>query len=106
MSTQLDQPLTFHADSPPLRTNKTGTVRVGTTRILLDLVVEQYDNGMSLKSWCKRTTRCRLADDSWRYRSRPDPSNARDDLVRSVDALPDAPPDPDVLAWATRTIAS
>lgn len=47
MSTQLNEPVVFHADSPPLRTDEGGTIRVGATRISLDLVVEQYENGMS-----------------------------------------------------------
>ena len=39
--------LTLHADQPPLRVDEGGAVRVGNTRISLDLVVEQYENGMS-----------------------------------------------------------
>ena len=35
------------ADRTPLRKAEGGTVRVGNSRITLDLVVEQYENGMS-----------------------------------------------------------
>ncbi len=33
--------LTLHAESPPLRMDEGGSVRVGKTRVSLDLVVEQ-----------------------------------------------------------------
>ncbi len=39
--------LPLHADPPPLRLDEGGAVRVGKTRISLDLVVEQYSNGMT-----------------------------------------------------------
>ncbi|MGO9110164.1 MAG: DUF433 domain-containing protein [Thermoguttaceae bacterium] len=39
--------LPLNADPPPLRTDEGGAVRVGKTRIGLDLVVEQYENGMA-----------------------------------------------------------
>ncbi len=35
------------AEKPPLRVDPGGVVRVGSSRISLDLVVEQYDNGMT-----------------------------------------------------------
>ncbi len=37
----------LHADLPPLREDEGGVVRVGKTRISLDLLVEQYENGMT-----------------------------------------------------------
>jgi uncharacterized protein (DUF433 family) len=39
--------LPLHAEPPPLRVDAGGAVRMGNTRISLDLVVEQYENGMS-----------------------------------------------------------
>ena len=39
--------LALRADPPPLRVDEGGAVRVGNTRISLDLVVEQYENGMT-----------------------------------------------------------
>jgi uncharacterized protein (DUF433 family) len=46
MSTIL-QPIQVHSDSAPLRLDDTGTLRVGGSRITLDLIVEQYENGMT-----------------------------------------------------------
>jgi uncharacterized protein (DUF433 family) len=34
-------------EAPPLRVDEGGVVRVGTSRITLDLVVQQYENGMT-----------------------------------------------------------
>jgi uncharacterized protein (DUF433 family) len=39
--------LPLHADLPPLRVDPGGAVRVGSSRISLDLVVEQYESGMT-----------------------------------------------------------
>jgi uncharacterized protein (DUF433 family) len=46
MSTLADE-LPLHADRPPLHVSEGGIVRVGNTRISLDLIVEQYENGMT-----------------------------------------------------------
>ena len=35
-------------EPPPLRMDEGGAVRVGTSRVSLDVVVEQYENGMSV----------------------------------------------------------
>jgi uncharacterized protein (DUF433 family) len=45
--TSLAARLPLHAEPPPLRVDEGGAIRVGKSRISLDLVVEQYDNGMS-----------------------------------------------------------
>lgn len=37
----------LQAESPPLRIDAGGVVRVGKSRVILDLVVEQYENGMT-----------------------------------------------------------
>lgn len=39
--------LTLSAQMPPLRVDDGGAVRVGGTRITLDLIVSQYDSGMT-----------------------------------------------------------
>src|SRR5947208_1143305 len=39
--------LPLHGDRPPLRTDEGGVVRVGKSRVTLDLVVSQYENGMT-----------------------------------------------------------
>lgn len=38
--------LPLNAEPPPLRVDEGGAVRVGKSRVSLDLVVEQYENGM------------------------------------------------------------
>ena len=45
--TSLANGLPLHAESPPLRVDEGGAVRVGKSRVSLDLVVEQYENGMT-----------------------------------------------------------
>ena len=44
---KLNELLPLHAGRPPLRVDDGGAVRVGKSRISLDLVVEQYENGMT-----------------------------------------------------------
>ena len=39
--------LPIHAEPPPLRTEPGGVIRVGRSRVSLDLIVEQYENGMT-----------------------------------------------------------
>src|SRR3979490_1647638 len=52
----------IHADPPPLRTDEGGTIRVGKSRITLDLVVEQYENGMSPENMVRAYDTLNLAD--------------------------------------------
>ncbi len=54
--------LTLHAESPPLRMDEGGSVRVGKTRVSLDLVVEQYENGMSPEDLVRAYDTLDLAD--------------------------------------------
>src|SRR5438093_11851972 len=54
--------LPLHADPPPLRVDEGGTVRVGTSRISLDLVVEQYENGMTPEDMVRAYDTLALAD--------------------------------------------
>src|SRR5262249_52594442 len=50
------------ADATPLRVDEDGAVRVGNTRIRLDLVVEQYENGMSPEDMVRAYDTLSLAD--------------------------------------------
>ena len=54
--------LSVHADLPPLRVDEGGTVRVGASRISLDLVVEQYENGMTPEDMVRAYETLVLAD--------------------------------------------
>lgn len=39
--------LTLHAQLPPLRVDEGGVVRIGSGRVSLDLIVEQFEKGMT-----------------------------------------------------------
>ncbi len=54
--------LPLHADPPPLRVDEGGVVRVASTRISLDLVVEQNENGMTPEDMVRAYDTLRLAD--------------------------------------------
>ena len=54
--------LPLHADTPPLRVDEGGVVRVGKTRVSLDLVVEQYENGMTPEDMVRAYDTLVLAD--------------------------------------------
>jgi uncharacterized protein (DUF433 family) len=54
--------LPFPADRPPLRVDEGGAVRVGNSRITLDLVVEQYENGMTPEDMVRAYDTLELAD--------------------------------------------
>ena len=54
--------LTLHADPPPLRVDEGGSVRVGKSRISLDLIVEQYENGMTPEDMVRAYDTLVLAD--------------------------------------------
>lgn len=47
---------------PPLRADQGGTVRVGDSRISLDLIVEQYENGMTPEGMVRAYDTLALAD--------------------------------------------
>jgi uncharacterized protein (DUF433 family) len=51
-----------HAERPPLRVDEGGAVRVGTSRISLDLIVEQYENGMTPEDMVRAYDTLALAD--------------------------------------------
>jgi uncharacterized protein (DUF433 family) len=57
-----DEALPMHADRPPLRVDEGGAVRVGNSRITLDLIVEQYENGMTPEDMVRAYDTLVLAD--------------------------------------------
>ena len=54
--------LPLHAEPPPLRVDEGGAVRVGTSRVSLDLVVEQYENGVAPEDLVRAYDTLALAD--------------------------------------------
>jgi uncharacterized protein (DUF433 family) len=59
---ELKQLLPFPSVSPPLRLDEGGAVRVGKSRISLDLVVEQYESGMTPEDMVRAYDSLVLAD--------------------------------------------
>ena len=51
-----------HADRYPLRVDEGGAVRVGNSRVSLDLIVEQYENGMTPEEMVRACDMLVLAD--------------------------------------------
>jgi uncharacterized protein (DUF433 family) len=54
--------LTVQADRPPLWVDEGGAVRVGNSRVSFDLVVEQYENGMTPEELVRAYDTLQLAD--------------------------------------------
>ncbi len=54
--------LLLAAEPPPLRVDEGGAVRVGNSRVSLDLVVEQYENGMTPEDLVRAYDTLDLAD--------------------------------------------
>jgi len=52
----------LHADPPPLRVDQGGAVRVSNSRISLDLVLSQYENGMTPEDMVRAYDTLVLAD--------------------------------------------
>ncbi len=59
---ELNGLLPLHAAPPPLRGDEGGIVRVGNSRISLDLIVEQYENGMTPEDMVRAYDTLVLAD--------------------------------------------
>lgn len=57
-----EEPLPRYADSLPLRVDPGGIVRVGNSRVSLDVVVEQYENGMTPEEMVRAYDTLVLAD--------------------------------------------
>ena len=60
--TNLANGLLLDAEPTPLRMDQGGVVRVGKSRITLDLVVEQYENGMTPEDMVRAYDTLVLAD--------------------------------------------
>jgi uncharacterized protein (DUF433 family) len=54
--------LPLRAEAPPLRVDEGGVIRVGKTRVSLDLVVEQYENGVAPEDMVRAYDTLVLAD--------------------------------------------
>lgn len=54
--------LPLHAEPHPLRMDEGGVIRVGQSRVSLDLVVEQYENGMTPEDLVRAYDTLALAD--------------------------------------------
>jgi uncharacterized protein (DUF433 family) len=54
--------LPLQAEHPPLRVDEGGAVRVGESRISLDLIVRQYENGMTPEDMVRAYDTLMLAD--------------------------------------------
>jgi uncharacterized protein (DUF433 family) len=59
---EVDNLLPLHTEPLPLRVYEGGAVRVGNTRISLDLIVEQYENGMTPEDMTRAYDTLVLAD--------------------------------------------
>jgi hypothetical protein len=55
--------LTIHADPVPLRVTGDGDVRVGSSRVLLDLVVRAFDDGLTPEAVVQRYPSLELANE-------------------------------------------
>jgi len=60
--TSLADRLPLQADPPPLRVDDGGSIRIGKSRISLDLFVEQYENGMTAEEMVRAYDSLALAD--------------------------------------------
>lgn len=60
--TNLANDLPLHPEPPPLRVDEGGAIRVGTSRVNLDVVVEQYENGMTPEDMVRAYDTLDLAD--------------------------------------------
>ena len=54
--------LPLNADRPPLRVDDGGAVRVGTSRVGLEVIVDQYENGMSPEELVRAYDTLQLSD--------------------------------------------
>lgn len=55
-------PLTIHPDTPPLRVDDTGTVRVGPTRVILEVVIQAFQDGATPEQIVQDYDTLELAD--------------------------------------------
>jgi uncharacterized protein (DUF433 family) len=55
-------PLTIHEDTVPLRVDETGTVRIGQTRVILELVIDAFRDGATPEQIVQDYDTLNLAD--------------------------------------------
>ncbi len=55
-------PLILHSDPLPLRVDETGTIRIGSSRVTLDVLVADYRKGMSAEEIVRQLDSLDLAD--------------------------------------------
>jgi uncharacterized protein (DUF433 family) len=55
-------PLTIHPDTPALRVDETGTVRVGKTRVILEVIVQAFWDGATPEQIVQDYDTLELAD--------------------------------------------
>jgi uncharacterized protein (DUF433 family) len=55
-------PLTIHEDTVPLRVDETGTVRIGQTRVILELVIHAFQDGATPEQIVQDYDTLNLAD--------------------------------------------
>lgn len=54
--------VTLHADPVPLRVDETGTIRIGSSRVTLDVLLADYRRGMSPEEIVRQLDTLDLAD--------------------------------------------
>jgi len=54
--------LVIEQEAPPLRADETGAIRVGTTRVLLETVIQAFQDGASPESIVQRYSTLSLSD--------------------------------------------
>jgi uncharacterized protein (DUF433 family) len=59
---ELNELLPLHAERPPLRVDEGRAIRVGNSRISLDLLVQQYEDGMTPEDMVRAYDTLVLAD--------------------------------------------
>jgi len=59
---ELSELLPLHPERPPLRIDEGGVVRVGQSRVSLDVIAEQYENGMTPDEMVRAYDTLRPAD--------------------------------------------
>src|SRR5688572_11494247 len=59
---ELIAPIPLNPSAPPLRADPGGIIRIGRSRVSLDVVLEQYENGMSPEDLVRAYDTLELAD--------------------------------------------
>ncbi|HEX7448467.1 MAG TPA: DUF433 domain-containing protein [Pirellulales bacterium] len=54
--------MVFRSDEPPLREDTSGALRVGDSRVLLELVIGDFQDGATPEEICQRYSTLRLSD--------------------------------------------